>query len=282
MDAKYMKPAADKVAAALTGAGIEFSFKETPFGDGIFTFFLPLRGAAEGLLEFSVEMGDIYKNKGWSCIIRAMLPVIRDEFGHCAGKLARNGIYEYCSRVNEKYHRGCMYMDEEDRIWFRHYYEFNEDDDLADFVGFIHIIVSEAEAHGFGIYNLLLGMVPRDALKISQSIDKMLSLDIPIETRAELDGRTMAMFDELVEKMESEKLDLDKASSIDLVHGPMDEAELMVFGLLKKSPALSRKKMAEQLSKDVKTVQEALDKLIKMGYIKRAGSKRRPVWDILK
>lgn len=39
MDAKYMKPAADKVAAALTGAGIEFSFKETPFGDGIFTFF---------------------------------------------------------------------------------------------------------------------------------------------------------------------------------------------------------------------------------------------------
>ena len=282
MDVKYMKPAADKVAAALTKDGIEFNFKETPFGEGIFTFSLPLRGAAEGLLEFSVEMGDIYKNKGRSCIIRALLPVIRDCFGNYNGKLVRNAVYEYCSRVNEKYHRGCMYMDEEDRIWFRHYYEFSQGDDLAGLVDFIHMIVSDAEAHGFGIYNLLLGMVPRDALKISQSIDKMLSLDIPIETRAELDGRTIAMFDELVEKMESEKLDLDKASSIDLVHGPMDEAELMVFGLLKKSPALSRKKMAEQLSKDVKTVQEALDKLIKMGYIKRAGSKRRPVWDILK
>ena len=282
MDAHYMKSAADRVAAALTGDGIEFSFKETPFGDGIFTFSLPSRGAAEGVLEFSVEMGDIYKNKGWSCIIRAMLPVIRDCFGNYNGKLARNPINEYCSRVNQTYHRGCMYMDEEDRVWFRHYYEFKQSDDLGGLVDFIHMMVSEAESHGFGIYNLLIGMVPRNALEISQSINKMISLDLPIETKAELDARTLAMIAELAEKVESEEVDLDKVSSVDLLNSPLDEAELMILGLLKKTPDVSRNIIADQISKDVKTVQKALDSLIKMGYIRKGGSKRRPVWEILK
>ena len=90
------------------------------------------------------------------------------------------------------------------------------------------------------------------------------------------------MIAELAEKVEAEEVDLDKVSSVDLLNSPLDEAELMVLGLLKKTPDVSRNVIADQISKDVKTVQKALDSLIKKGYIRKAGSKRRPVWEILK
>lgn len=204
----YSEEAADKIAAALKRKGIEYSVAEEGAHQmAVFRFSLPMRGAAEGLLEFSLEMGDIYKNHCWSCIIRALLPIAPDKGDKPVDRLIRYCIHEYCSRANQKYHRGCMYMDEEDRIWFRHYYEFSEEDDLTGLVDFIYMLVSEAESHGFGIYHILTGMVPRDALGISETVNQMICMDMPIESKAELDARTNAMFAELAEKVDAKRSD---------------------------------------------------------------------------
>ena len=279
MICKYTEQAADKVAAALKRAGIEFSFNKDAFGDGAFTFSLPMRGAAEGMLSFSLVMGNLYQNKGWACIIRALLPLAPDKGDGSISQLTRYCIHEYCSRVNQTYHRGCMYMDEEDKIWFRHYYEFNQEDDLTGLVDFIRqIIVAEAESHGFGIYHILMGMIPRDALKISQSVNRMISLDLPIESKAELEARTNAMFAELVEKMDAN----GNISSGNIVNGPLKDTERMILGVLKKKPDSSRAYIADKISESVRTVQSALKSLEENGYIRQAGSKQRPLWEILK
>lgn len=228
----YSEEAADKIAAALKRKGIEYSVAEEGAHQmAVFRFSLPMRGAAEGLLEFSLEMGDIYKNHCWSCIIRALLPIAPDKGDKPVDRLIRYCIHEYCSRANQKYHRGCMYMDEEDRIWFRHYYEFSEEDDLTGHVNFIYMLVSEAESHGFGIYHIFTGMVPKDAQEISNTVNQMICMDMPIESKAELDARTNAMFAELAKTN-----DLDTATSIELSNGPLNETELMVLGVLKKKP----------------------------------------------
>ncbi len=209
----YSEEAADKIADALKRKGIEYSVtEEGSFQMAVFRFSLPMRGAAEGLLKFSLEMGDIYQNHCKSCIIRALLPLNLKNSGYCIDKDIRYNIYEYCSRVNQKYHRGCMYMDGEDQIWFRHYYEFSEEDDLTGLVDFIHVLVSEAESHGFGIYHVIMAMEPEDAQEISNTVNQMICMDMPIESKAELDARTNAIFEKNAgaKSLEEKAHDADK------------------------------------------------------------------------
>ena len=275
----YSEEAADKIAVALKRKGIEYSVAEEGAHQmAVFRFSLPMRGAAEGLLEFSLEMGDIYMNHCWSCIIRALLPIAPDKGDKPVDRHIRYCIHEYCSRVNQKYHRGCMYMDEEDRIWFRDYYEFSEEDDLTGLVDFIYMLVSEAESHGFGIYHILTGMVPRDALEISETVNKMICMDLPIESKAELEARTNAMFAELAEKVDTN----GNISSGSLANGPLKDTERMILGILKKKPDSSRAYIADKISESVRTVQSVLKALEEKGYIRQIGSKQRPLWEFLK
>ena len=61
----------------------------------------------------------------------------------------------------------------------------------------------------------------------------------------------------------------------------LNGTELAVLAILKQKPDLSRDEIADKISKTVRTVQRALDSLREKGYIRRAGSKQNPIWEIL-
>ena len=103
-------------------------------------------------------------------------------------------------------------------------------------------------------------------------------MDLPIESKAELEARTWAMFDELAEKMDSN----GNISSGNIVNGPLKETERIILGVLKEKPDSTRAYIADRISKSIRTVQSAIKSLEERGYIKQVGSKRRPVWEILK
>ncbi|MDE6738790.1 MAG: helix-turn-helix domain-containing protein [Lachnospiraceae bacterium] len=62
----------------------------------------------------------------------------------------------------------------------------------------------------------------------------------------------------------------------------LNGTEMAVLAILKQKPDSSRDKIADKISKTVRTVQRALDSLRDKGYIRRVGSKQNPIWEILK
>ncbi|MCM1186684.1 MAG: putative DNA binding domain-containing protein [Lachnoclostridium sp.] len=62
----------------------------------------------------------------------------------------------------------------------------------------------------------------------------------------------------------------------------LNGTEMSVLELLKQKPDLSREEIAEKIFKTVRTVQRALDSLRDKGYIRRVGSKQKPMWEVLK
>ncbi|MDO5423031.1 MAG: putative DNA binding domain-containing protein [Eubacteriales bacterium] len=62
----------------------------------------------------------------------------------------------------------------------------------------------------------------------------------------------------------------------------LNGTEMAVLAILKQKPDSSRDEIAEKISKTVRTVQRALDSLRDKGYIRRVGSKQKPVWEVLK
>jgi ATP-dependent DNA helicase RecG len=57
---------------------------------------------------------------------------------------------------------------------------------------------------------------------------------------------------------------------------------MAVVTILRQKPDSSREEMASKVNKTVRTVQRALDSLKEKGYIRRTGSKQRPMWEVLK
>lgn len=68
----------------------------------------------------------------------------------------------------------------------------------------------------------------------------------------------------------------------DILSVTLNGTEMAVLAILKQKPDSSRDEIADKISKTVRTVQRALDSLRDKGYIRRAGSKQNPVWQILK
>ena len=86
-------------------------------------------------------------------------------------------------------------------------------------------------------------------------------MDLPIESKAELEARTWAMFDELAEKMDSN----GNISSGNIVNGPLKETERIILGVLKKEPHSTRANIADRISESVRTVQITLKSLEEKG-----------------
>jgi len=62
----------------------------------------------------------------------------------------------------------------------------------------------------------------------------------------------------------------------------LNATEMAVVTILRQKPDSSREEMASKVNKTVRTVQRALDSLKEKGYIRRTGSKQRPMWEVLK
>lgn len=62
----------------------------------------------------------------------------------------------------------------------------------------------------------------------------------------------------------------------------LNGTEMAVLSILKQKPDSSREEIADKIAKTVRTVQRALDSLRDKGYIRRIGSKRSPMWGMLK
>lgn len=58
--------------------------------------------------------------------------------------------------------------------------------------------------------------------------------------------------------------------------------EQSVLAVLKQTPEITRKELAEKVSKTVRTVQRALVSLTDKGYIRRVGAKKNSTWKVLK
>ncbi|MCM1261422.1 MAG: putative DNA binding domain-containing protein [Butyrivibrio sp.] len=62
----------------------------------------------------------------------------------------------------------------------------------------------------------------------------------------------------------------------------LNGTEMSVLALLQQKPDSSREEISEKIFKTVRTVQRALDSLRDKGYIRRVGSKQKPMWEVLK
>ncbi|MCM1416580.1 MAG: putative DNA binding domain-containing protein [bacterium] len=62
----------------------------------------------------------------------------------------------------------------------------------------------------------------------------------------------------------------------------LNGTEISVLAILKQKPDSTREEIAEKIFKTVRTVQRALDSLRDKGYIRRVGSKQKPIWEVLK
>jgi len=62
----------------------------------------------------------------------------------------------------------------------------------------------------------------------------------------------------------------------------LNKTEIAVLAVLRQNSEISREEIAQMVSKTVRTVQRALDVLVKNGYIRRVGAKKNMTWEILK
>lgn len=62
----------------------------------------------------------------------------------------------------------------------------------------------------------------------------------------------------------------------------LNGTEMAVLAVLKQKADSPREEIADKIAKTVRTVQRALDSLKDKGYIKRVGSKQKPMWEVLK
>ena len=69
----------------------------------------------------------------------------------------------------------------------------------------------------------------------------------------------------VIDKTSNKKIDTDK----------------LVLNLLKENPTKTREELANDIGKNIRTIQRALAKLSKEGKIKRIGSTRTGYWEVL-
>ncbi|MCI6574031.1 MAG: putative DNA binding domain-containing protein [Arcanobacterium sp.] len=60
----------------------------------------------------------------------------------------------------------------------------------------------------------------------------------------------------------------------------LTNTELAVLSLLMKNPRFTRKELASETSKTVRTIQRALNTLVAKGYIEKQGTQNEPVWHV--
>lgn len=57
----------------------------------------------------------------------------------------------------------------------------------------------------FDIFHVIKAMAPEDAQEISNTVNQMICMDMPIESKAELDAKTSALFKKYEEAMPLEE-----------------------------------------------------------------------------